>query len=160
MKEPKIEKLQKMQLVGKHITMSLSNNRTAELWGAFMPVRDSVLRRANGNYYSVEVYPKGYFEHFNPNTEFEKWAAVKVEEVTDLPEAMESLTVPEGLYAVFPFKGTPANVPQFMQQIFGVWLPHSKYQLDNRPHFALMGEKYKNNDPESEEDFWVPVRLK
>lgn len=160
MKEPKIEKLQKMQLVGKHITMSLSNNRTAELWGAFMPVRNSVLRRANDNYYSVEVYPEGYFEHFNPNTEFEKWAAVKVEEVTDLPEAMESLTVPEGLYAVFSFKGTPVNVPQFMQQIFGVWLPHSKYQLDNRPHFALMGEKYKNNDPESEEDFWVPVRLK
>ena len=71
MKEPKIEKLQKMQLVGKHITMSLSNNRTAELWGAFMPMRASVLNRANDNYYSVEVYPEGYFEHFNPNTEFD-----------------------------------------------------------------------------------------
>lgn len=160
MKEPRIETLPQIQLVGKHLSMTLVNNKTAELWGSFMPLRNQIQNKSDENYYSVEVYPSGYFDQFNPNAQFQKWAAVKVEEVSVLSGGMESLTVPEGLYAVFSFKGRSAEVPQFMQQVFGVWLPHSKYEIDNRPHFALMGEKYKNNDPESEEDFWVPVKLK
>jgi AraC family transcriptional regulator len=32
--------------------------------------------------------------------------------------------------------------------------------MDNRPYFALMGEKYKGENPESEEDFWIPVKKK
>jgi AraC family transcriptional regulator len=40
------------------------------------------------------------------------------------------------------------------------WLPSSDYVLDNRPHFEILGEKYKINDPESEEKIWIPVRKK
>jgi len=32
--------------------------------------------------------------------------------------------------------------------------------LDNRPHFEVLGEKYKNGDPESEEEIWIPVKEK
>lgn len=158
MTEPRIENLAKIQLVGKRITMSMVGNRTAELWKSFMPDRSSVLYRTDENYYSVEIYPEQFFNQFNPNATFEKWAAVKVSQAENIPESMEVLEIPAGTYAVFPFKGVPANVPQFMQYVYGRWLPKSGYQLDNRPHFGLMGEKYKNNDPDSEEDFWIPVR--
>jgi hypothetical protein len=30
--------------------------------------------------------------------------------------------------------------------------------LDNRPHFEILGEKYKNADPDSEEDVYIPVK--
>ncbi|RYE38364.1 MAG: GyrI-like domain-containing protein, partial [Sphingobacteriales bacterium] len=44
--------------------------------------------------------------------------------------------------------------------IFTEWLPNSAYELDDRPHFELLGSKYKNDDAESEEEIFVPVRLK
>lgn len=124
-----------------------------------MPERKLISNLADENFYSVEVYPDlKFFASFNPAAEFQKWAAVKVIDNSEVPESMESLVIPEGLYAVFVFKGTPANVPQFMQYVFGTWMPASEYELDHRPHFALMGEKYKNHDPESEEEFWIPIK--
>ena len=36
----------------------------------------------------------------------------------------------------------------------------SKYSIDNRPHFEIIGEKYKNNDPNSEEEIWIPIKPK
>jgi len=139
--------------------MSIANNKTAQLWQGFMPLRNQIPNKSDDNYYSVEIYPSvDFFSQFNPAAEFEKWAAVKVNEIADVPESMETLIIPSGLYAVFPFKGVPADVPQFLQYVLGTWLPQSGYALDNRPHFALMGEKYINNDPDSEEDFWIPVQ--
>jgi AraC family transcriptional regulator len=37
---------------------------------------------------------------------------------------------------------------------------NSKYLLDNRPHFETLGEKYKNEDPSSEEEVWIPIKLR
>lgn len=71
---------------------------------------------------------------------------------------MESLSLPAGLYAVFPFRGTASEAPKLYQYIIGSWIPDSTYELDHRPHFALLGEKYTNNDPNSEEEFWIPIR--
>ena len=34
------------------------------------------------------------------------------------------------------------------------------YILDNRPHFEVLGGKYKNNDSNSEEEIWIPVKQK
>ncbi len=76
-----------------------------------------------------------------------------------VPSGMDSYTL-SGLYAVFPYKGLPQAVDPTLQYIYGVWLPASEYVLDNRAHFAVMGSKYKNNDPDSEEDLWIPLRKK
>jgi AraC family transcriptional regulator len=37
--EPGIETLAEKKLVGRRMTMSLSNNKTGELWQSFMPER-------------------------------------------------------------------------------------------------------------------------
>jgi len=37
-------------------------------------------------------------------------------------------------------------------------VPSSDYELDNRPQFEILGQKYKNNDPSSEEEIWIPVK--
>ena len=139
--------------------MSLSGNRTTELWKTFMPMRREILNAVSPDLYSINVYDAGYFENFSAQKAFEKWAAVEVPNFDDVPETMETYILSEGLYAVFHYKGLSTDTSIF-QYIFNTWLPNSSYVLDNRPHFEVLGEKYKNNDPNSEEEIWIPVKAK
>ncbi|MFV5703163.1 GyrI-like domain-containing protein [Flavobacterium sp. XS2P12] len=157
---PRIETLPETKLIGKRITLSLSNNKTAELWKSFMPRRKEIKNNIDTDLYSIQKYDASYFNTFNPNTEFEKWAAVAVTDFNEIPEAMEPITLVGGLYAVFVHKGDVTTASKTFQYIFGTWLPNSEYVLDDRLHFELLGEKYKNNDPNSEEEIWIPIQLK
>jgi AraC family transcriptional regulator len=157
--KPTIQQIPAKKLVGKRLTMSLINNKTGKLWSSFMPVRKTIENAANDLLYSLQVYEPSYFKNFEPAKEFEKWAAIEVTDIQTIPEGMETLTLPAGLYAVFHYKGLSSN-PSIFQYIFGTWLRQSDYALDDRPHFELLGEKYKNNDPESEEDIYIPVKPK
>ena len=124
-----------------------------------MPLRNKISNKANSFLYSVQVFEsEKYFDQFSPEVKFDKWAAVEVATFSEIQDEMETLVIPEGLYAVFEYKG-PANAAlPFFQYIFQTWLPASEYSLDNRPHVALMGEKYRGNNPDSEEEIWVPVK--
>jgi AraC family transcriptional regulator len=73
---------------------------------------------------------------------------------------MQTMTLPSGLCAVFPYKGPASAAAKTYQYIFTQWLPASAFSLGNRPHFAVMGEKYKGEDPNSEEEIWIPVMEK
>jgi AraC family transcriptional regulator len=46
------------------------------------------------------------------------------------------------------------------EYIFATWQLSSKYVLDHRPHFEILGDKYKNDNLESEEEIWTLVQLK
>jgi len=108
--------------------------------------------------YSVEIYPAGFFRQFDPVTPFEKWAAVVVRDFDSIPDGMETLILPGGLYAIFIHRGPAGAVLQTYRNILQTWLPGSGFMLDDRPHFAVMGEKYRNEDPDSEEEIWIPIR--
>lgn len=156
--EPRIEILPEKKFVGKRINMSFSNNKTRELWRSFMPVRREIKNIIGMELYSIEVYEPLYFNNYNPEKEFDKWATVEVTDFEKVPDDMDTLILPRGLYAVFIHKGAAGKGPETYQYIFGTWLPASDFQLDDRPHFAVMGEKYKNDDPDSEEEVWIPVK--
>lgn len=158
--EPVIRFINQKFLTGKKLVMSFSDNKTIELWQDFMPHRNEINNAAANELYSVEVYPDSYFDNFNPDKTFEKWAAVEVSDNKTIPDKMEHLTVPSGLYAVFIHKGSAAEGPKTYEYIFLRWLPISGYLLDNRPHFAVMGEKYKMDDPSSEEEIYIPIKPK
>lgn len=160
--QPRItNKANKKKLIGIKLQMSVLNDRTLELWQSFMPRRSEIANAVGKDLYSVQIFdPEEYFERFSPEAVFEKWAAVEVSEYGAVPEQMEKLEIQEGAYAIFDYKG-PANAAlPFFQYIFQTWIPQSEYAVDNRPHFAIMGEKYRGNNPESEEEIWVPVRQK
>ncbi len=106
----------------------------------------------------MQIYKANYFEAFNPNAELEKWAAVEVSNFDFVPKDMENFSLPSGLYAVFNYKGLSTD-HRIFQYIFEVWLPKSDYILDERPHFEVLGANYKNNDPTSEEEIWIPIKL-
>ena len=158
--KPGIEQLDEKKLVGMRASMSFTDNRTSDLWRKFMPGRNEILNVAGSGLYSVELYPPGYYDQFNPAAVFWKWACMEVKEFLPLPPGMESLILPAGLYAVFIHKGPATDGPKTYGYIFREWLPSSGFLLDDRPHFAVMGEKYRKDDPASEEEIWIPIRPK
>ena len=108
--------------------------------------------------YSMQVYDKGYYENFNPANEFVKWAGVEVSSFENIPDGMEGYVLKGGKYAVFDYKGNPKNGGEAFKYIFQEWLPESGHVLDDREHFEVLGEKYKNDNDESEEEIWVPIK--
>jgi AraC family transcriptional regulator len=158
--EPRIETLPGKKFIGKKIIMSFYDNKTFDLWSSFMPRRNEIRNNIGSGLWSIQVYGPSFFTHFNPESEFEKWAAIEVPDFWTVPLGMEPLVLPGGLYAVFLHKGPASRGPETFGYIFGTWLPGSDYLLDDRPHFEILGEKYKHEDPESEEEVWIPVRPK
>jgi AraC family transcriptional regulator len=157
--EPRIEVLQSKKMVGKSLKMTYSNDKTGELWKSFMIRRKEITNAASTDLFSIQVYDPSYdFSNFNPNNQFEKWAAVEVADYHTIPAEMEYFELKGGLYAVFIHRGGPATGPQTFQYIFTIWLPLSAYSLDNRPHFEILGMGYKNGGAESEEEIWIPIR--
>lgn len=155
----RIETLSEKKLAGIRQTMSLANNKTAELWKNFMPRRREITNSLTNDLISMQVYTPTYFADFTVTNEFEKWATVEVLDLDNVPNGMEGFTLKGGLYAVFDYKGS-SNDSRIFQYIFTTWLPDSNYVLDNRPHFEVLGDKYKGNDPTSEEEIWIPIKPK
>ena len=158
MQQPKIVMGKARMLVGKKLSMSLANDRTSELWRSFMPHRMKVANKVSDHMISMQVY-RHSLQIGDVTQEFEKWAVIEVSHFEDIPDGMESFMLNGGLYAVFDYKGLNTDTAIFMY-IFKEWLPGSDYELDKRPHFEILGEKYKNGDPQSEEEIWIPVRTK
>ena len=156
--QPIIVLLDQKKLVGKHMKMTLANNRTFDLWKSFMPRRKEITNNVNDDLISMQIY-RETLKMGDLNHEFEKWAAAEVYNFENVPANMETFVLKKGLYAVFNYKGLSTDNKIFIY-IFGTWLPGSDYVLDNRPHFELLGDKYKNGDPYSEEEIWIPIKKK
>lgn len=139
--------------------MSFANYKMGELWRTFSPRRKEINNSLTNELISLAIYKPNHFVDFHPANEFERWAAVEVASFDHVPAEMETFILQGGLYAVFDYKGLNTDNSIF-QYILGTWLPASDYALDNRPHFEILGDKYKNNDPASEEEIWIPIKVK
>ena len=159
--EPKIIITKEIKLVGMRTKTSINNSKTVGLWKQFMPRKEEISNIRNKWYYSVQRYDADLkMKNFTPDTVFETAAAVEVKSFKDIPQNMESFVIQEGTYAVFMHKGATETFHKTADFIFSVWLPNSKYELDNnRKHFEIMKEKYLGPDnPDSEEEVWVPIK--
>ena len=159
--QPTIVHLKEKILIGCSSKINFIENKTGELWQSFMPRLKEIKNKISVDLFSVQLYNDDYnFIQFNPSAYFNKWAATEVSAIDNVPADMQTLIIPQGLYAVFLHKGSNADNSTF-QYIFQTWLPTSEqYMLDARPHFELLGEKYKNGDPSSEEEIWIPIKFK
>ena len=156
---PRIVTITEKKLIGKRLSMSFANYRVGELWKDFMPRRKEINNSLSNDLISMVVYKSNHFLDFKPTNEFEKWATIEVSNFDDVPTEMETFTLYGGLYVVFDYKGLNTD-SSIYKYIFGEWIPNSDYELDNRPHFEVLGEKYKNNDQTSEEEIWIPIKPK
>ena len=141
-KPPHIEIHPWKKFIGKRMTMSFTRNKTYDPWH-IMPGREQIQNAIGTVLYSIEVYPPTFFTPFKPEETFEKWAAVEVTNFDSVPDDMETIESPAGLYAVFIYNGPASEGPQTYRYIFTEWLTESPFELDTRPHFAVM-EKSTN----------------
>jgi AraC family transcriptional regulator len=151
----RIINLQEKKLIGiKSQMLQHEYQNIVTLWRQFMP-----RRRELSNLVSNEVIAlQDYSDFGNFEKPFDIWACAEVSGYDIVPKGIHTKTIPEGLYAVFLHKGM--NAGETYQRIMSEWLPNSGYTIDNRPHFQVMGDKYKNGNPDSEEDFYVPIKNK
>jgi AraC family transcriptional regulator len=154
----RIEDIDERNLIGIKTRTSIAENANRELWQTFKPLARNVRGRASTDFYSVEVFDAATsFENFTPATQYEKWAAVDVSNLSDVPGEMETLTL-SGKYAVFLHTGLPSDFPTTSRYIFGEWIPASGYEVDQRPHFEIMAADYLPDDPEATEEIFVPIK--
>jgi AraC family transcriptional regulator len=147
-------------LVGMSLDMSRMEDRTPELWSAFMPRLSEVNGRLTEDYISMQVFPNGPEQLSDPAASFTKWAVVEVGGFESVPEGMVTYTMPSGAYAVFEHHGPASDLSTFMY-IFNEWLPcSSEYQLDDREHFEVLPRDYDASDPNAREEIWIPVMPK
>lgn len=157
---PRFEIINEKRLVGMRLEMSFANYKVGELWQTFMPRRKEITNSLTNDLISLVIYKSNHFTDFRPTNEFERWATVEVSDFYNVPTNMETYVLPSGKYAVFLHKGDTKEFTKTFQYILGTWLPSSDYVLDNRPHFEVLGDNYKNNDLNSEEEIWIPIKAK
>lgn len=156
--EPRIEFSAEKRLIGHRLEMSLLENKTAQLWGRFMPRRNEIAGKVGSDFISMQVYNPANGSPFAPDTLFEKWAAVEVEESTVVPDGMELYHFNGGKYAVFDYQGPASGAPDLFRFIFFEWLPNSDFEIDDREHFEVLGESYSPADLAAQEEIWIPVK--
>lgn len=156
--QPTIKTIQAKKTIGFSTKTTMANDQTVKIWQQLMPRLKEVKNAVSADLFSLQVYNGESFEDFTPTTEFTKYALVEVKNYDFVPKGFEKFEIPAGEYAVFIHKGTSAEFYNTSQYIYGEWLPKSNYILDEKPHFAVMGDKYLGHEnPESEEEVWVPV---
>jgi AraC family transcriptional regulator len=64
-----------------------------------------------------------------------------------------------GFMLFFTYKGDANGAPAAFEYILLLGY-RSEYVLDHRTHFEILGDKYINDHPDSEEEIWIPVKLK
>lgn len=153
--QPRIISTESLILSGLSASMSLMNDKTFNLWSRFQQIRIQHQLQEPDFYYSVNVYPEGYFETFNPANTFVKHTLVSAEYAKSMEFPWDTFVLPGGMYAVFDHKGPDTSIFQY---IYSTWLPKSGFELDNRPHFEKLPANYIPGYPESTEEIYIPIR--
>jgi AraC family transcriptional regulator len=154
--EPVILNFEGAVLCGASEAMSLQTFTPWTLWPRVMPRLAQISNRSSQDLISLRNFNgiPVFGPQANPN--FTYWGGV---EVLEANKGFEHLEIPAGTYAVFHYKGLSSD-STIWRYIYSQWLPNSKWELDERPHFERLGSKYKNDDPTSEEDIYIPIRPK
>lgn len=160
MEQPEILEIKTKKLVGIKLITSLADDKTSLLWKRFMQSREAIENTVNEDLFSVQLYGKNFIKgEFDSLSVFEKWAAMEVSGFSIIPKGLQQLEIPAGLYAVFTHEGTANEFAKTSKFIFEDWLPVSGYDLDDRPHFEVLGKEYKGPEhPDSREKIWIPVK--
>lgn len=152
--DPKIIEYEGGIICGASAAMTLQKFSPRSVWGGFMPLLYSIQNRLNNDLISLRQYDGIPVFGAGANPSFIYWAGV---EVSSEQDSLQTLNIPKGTYAVFEYEGSSSD-STIWRFIYGKWIPHSKWELDDRPHFERLGAQYKDQHKDSKEQIWIPVR--
>jgi AraC family transcriptional regulator len=121
------------------------------LWAQFMPRMGEVRHRTAGVAYGViRQTPE-------MSDELEYHAAVPVAERGQLPQGMESLTLPSARYARFTHQGRVALLDKTVNYIYSTWLARSGMRHTYGADQEIYGPDYKADSEDSVIHYAIPV---
>ena len=154
--EPRIVRKSAFQVVGMEGRFTpASASRIPELWAHFVVrIADVPARRG--------MHTLGVCVDASPATldeaGFTYVAAVEVDGTGTVPDGMIAVTVPANAYAVFTHVGHVARLNDTVRQIWGRWLPASRYRPVAAPDFELYDpERWNPATGDGEIDVYVPI---
>ncbi len=158
--KPKIIELEKKKLIGISVKTSLAQNNIPQLWNTFMPRIEEITNNIDSGCYEIHPFDSEFkMENFTESMEFEKWAAVEVDNLENIPDGLKATTIEGGKYAVFEHKGLMSNIQFSFDYAYGTWLPNSGFELDKRADFEVYGKQYYGpENPESITELWIPIK--
>jgi AraC family transcriptional regulator len=146
----RIEAISEKKLSGDYVENPVfTPEETSMLWRGFRSKLADMLPELPDYLYSVQLHT----EEFGKITL--RWAAFEFSD--SIPENMQLLEIPAGLYAVFLFRGGPAGFEDFLRKQVSEILPSLNLKPDQRPWFQRMGKAFNPFSEESEEEVWIPV---
>lgn len=146
-------------LVGYIANTSLGFHAIPMLWNKLHKTKTSIPNRTCMDYLvALNDYSKN-FSYEEKQPAFDYYAAAEVSSPDRIPPKMQAITLPEGKYVVFTFRGkTQDSLQPVVEYIYKEWFPQSNCQLNEQAKydFARYGE-ITDEKGQSDIEVWVPV---
>lgn len=156
-RSPEILTLEEIKIAGLRGTTSIFDNRLPELWEKFLRLHAELLGISSIGYGICETQQTTYTK--DGDVSFSAVVGSPVNDFDNLLKSLVTKTINSGRYAVFTHRGTFANLFKTYQYIFGIWLPTTKEELDNREDFEVYERKVLSfDDPNNEVKIFIPVK--
>ena len=131
-----------------------SENAISRLWQRFGE-RVGDIEHVSGGGYGFNLCEPG----FTPGAPFDYLAAVGVSAEGRVPEGMEAISFPAGLYCVVTRQGVIDEIGAAYRYYWDTWLPQSGYRdRCGAASFEFYDDRYRgNHDPASIMELWFPI---
>ena len=160
-KEPDIQCIDELKIIGIRGLTSLKNNRIKSVWDNFMKRIDEIKNRINypDSYGICENNENYNLNDFTEDTEYYIFTGVEVSNFDFIPVDMDTKIVKKGKYAVFTHKGNVEDLRITYDYVWGTWIFKTDLELDNRDDFELYGKNfYGRENKNSSIDIFIPVK--
>ena len=148
--ETKLVNIPGFKAVGITYFGSNTNGEIPNLWQVF-----------NNRYKDIKQKSKSMLcygicdDEMDSEGRFHYTACAEVDSFEDVPEGMETKTVPPGKYLVYTYTGDIKNIGNFYNDLFTKYLPDSGYEIDSRAQLELYDSRFMDN---GEFDIYIPVK--
>ena len=150
--EPKIIKKNEIKLVG---CVSYGGD-IRDIWNVFMK-HEKTIKHANLNAgYEIHIFPADHKQ----SKKYHIFVGVEVDQFEDLPLETFAKIIPPCTYAVFTHRLANGGYAGANETIDN-WIENSKYIMAYPFSIQYFDDRFKGgNQPDSEIDFYIPIKLK
>ena len=156
--EPEIYTQKKLLLVGlntRFYSVDSEKNNIAEklppLWQAFLSRKNEIAHIIPNTGYGVVQQTKEYTD------QLDYYAAFEVETISNIPEGMVNIQIPESTYAKFTHRGPVKNINNTVNYIYSSWLLRSGMKHSYAADLEFYGAEYHPTSDESVIHYAIPV---
>ena len=152
---PEIREMQTRTIIGRNLLLPLYSREVFALWKEFRT------EQMKAGLIDVELYSIQEFAEWPPKTTIMHWSGIEKQDTVKYPEEWQECVLQGGAYAFALFKGDSEEFPAMLKDIIVSWIPTTDYEYDpSRLQFQVMPHDYKLDDPNAEEQVWIPVRTR